>query len=123
MNKTSDIFKALGDPNRLKLMMALMREPELCACQLTELLHVSGATASKHMSQLVQAGLVQSRKEGRWVYYQLKKGPPPNLQIFNLLNLLLKSELENPNLTQKLQSITSINPQALCKIQRDRNCC
>ena len=73
MNNTLEILKALSDRNRLRVVVALMHMDELCACQIVELLHVSGATASRHMSLLIHAGIVESRKDGRWVYYGLSK--------------------------------------------------
>jgi DNA-binding transcriptional ArsR family regulator len=67
------IAKALGDPQRVRAMMAL-RDGALCLCQLIELLKLSPSTVSKHMTVLGQARLVESRKEGRWVYYRLAGG-------------------------------------------------
>jgi ArsR family transcriptional regulator, arsenate/arsenite/antimonite-responsive transcriptional repressor len=64
------ITKALGDTSRVRILMAL-REGELCVCQITELLNLSPSTVSKHMSILDHARLVESRKDGRWVYYRL----------------------------------------------------
>jgi ArsR family transcriptional regulator len=48
-----------------------MEHEELCACNIIELLQITGATASRHMDVLLRAGLVQSRKAGRWVHYRL----------------------------------------------------
>lgn len=67
------IAKALGDPQRVRALMAL-RDGELCLCQLIELLGLSPSTVSKHMAVLHQARLVESRKEGRWVHYRLPGG-------------------------------------------------
>ena len=64
------IAKALGDKQRVRALMSL-RNGELCLCQLIELLGLSPSTVSKHMAILNQAGLVESRKKGRWVYYRL----------------------------------------------------
>ncbi len=64
-----DNAKALADPSRVRVLCAL-RENELCVCQIVELLGLATSTVSKHMSILRQAGLVESRKEGRWVYYR-----------------------------------------------------
>ncbi len=61
--------KALADPSRVRVLCAL-RENELCVCQIVELLGLATSTVSKHMSILRQAGLVESRKDGRWVYYR-----------------------------------------------------
>ena len=44
---------------------------ELCACQITELFGLAPSTMSKHLSILYQAGLVDSRKEGRWIYFRV----------------------------------------------------
>lgn len=61
---------ALSDGHRLRLLFAV-RHGERCVCQLIELLGLSPSTVSKHLSILRDAGLLDSRKEGRWVYYRL----------------------------------------------------
>lgn len=63
------IIKALSDLNRLRVMWLLSYKDELCVCQITEILGIATPTVSKHMSILHNAGLVNSRKESRWVYY------------------------------------------------------
>ena len=73
-------LKALSDRNRLRVVAALMNTSELCACQISDLLGVSGATASRHMDLLIRAGLIDSRKSGRWVYYKLSPSFPPQLR-------------------------------------------
>ena len=71
-----NITKALADENRLRILMAL-QEGEICVCQITELMGLAMSTVSKHLSVLYQAGLVNARKEGRWMYYSLPgKGTP-----------------------------------------------
>lgn len=64
------VTKALSDAQRVRVLLSL-REGELCVCQITELLKLAPSTVSKHMSVLKQAGLVESRKDSRWVYYRL----------------------------------------------------
>lgn len=73
MNQLLEIMKALSDRNRLRVTAALMTQDELCACNIIELLGVTGATASRHMDVLLRAGLVESRKAGRWVHYKLNR--------------------------------------------------
>ncbi len=70
MNEILEIAKALADGNRLRALMAL-EAGELCVCQIIELLALAPSTVSKHMAILRQAGLVETRKEGRWMYYRL----------------------------------------------------
>ena len=62
--------KALADENRIRMLLALSGG-ELCVCRLTALFGLSPSTTSKHLSILYSAGLVNSRKEGRWMYYSL----------------------------------------------------
>ena len=69
------VTKALSDPNRVRILCAL-QDGELCVCQLTSLLQLAASTVSKHCSILHQANLVDSRKDGRWVYYRLPRTSP-----------------------------------------------
>ena len=68
------VFAALSDETRLRLLLAL-RHGERCVCQLIELAGLAPSTVSKHLSILRDAGLLDSRKEGRWVYYRLADAP------------------------------------------------
>jgi len=65
-----NIAKALSDENRVRALM-MLAQGELCVCQLIEMLGLAPSTASKHMSILRQARLVEARKQGRWMYYRL----------------------------------------------------
>lgn len=66
------VFKALGDPARVKLLSLITAsaEGELCACDLTEPVGLSQPTVSHHMKLLVEAGLVSREQRGRWAYYR-----------------------------------------------------
>lgn len=70
MREFMAITKALADASRVRILLAL-RRGELCVCQITELFGFAPSTMSKHLSILHQAGLIESRKEERWVYYRL----------------------------------------------------
>src|SRR5579864_6091600 len=70
MREFMAITKALSDPNRVRILLALKRG-ELCVCQITELFGFAPSTVSKHLSILHHAGLILSRKSERWVYYRL----------------------------------------------------
>jgi len=71
------ITGALADESRLRIVMFL-RKGDLCVCQIVALLRLAPSTISKHLAILEQAGLVESRKQERWVYYRLsnKKASP-----------------------------------------------
>ena len=74
MKQALRVFGALSDETRLRMLYAL-RHGELCVCQLIELMGLSPSTVSKHLSILRDAGLLDSRKEGRWVYYRTADNP------------------------------------------------
>ncbi|MDX2099424.1 MAG: metalloregulator ArsR/SmtB family transcription factor [Leptolyngbyaceae cyanobacterium bins.59] len=63
-------FHALSDPLRLKTI-ELLRDQELCVCDLCEALEVTQSKLSFHLKALKEAGLVRTRQEGRWIYYSL----------------------------------------------------
>ena len=121
MNKTLEILKALSDRNRLRVVAALMHIDELCACQVVELLQVTGATASRHLGLLIRTGIVESRKEGRWVYYRLVDSIDPRL--FQWLERELKTEAGLEADRQMIETIVACEPEELCRKQRGEACC
>jgi DNA-binding transcriptional ArsR family regulator len=117
-----EIIKALSDRNRLRIVAALSRHIELCACQITEVLQVTGATASRHLSVLQNAGLVTSRKDGRWVYYSLAR-PVGTEPVFQWLEKTFQTSEEIQADFQTLEKIIEITREDLCRKQRGDNCC
>jgi len=75
MPRFMNIAKALSEQNRVRILMFL-RDDELCLCQIIEMLSLTPSTVSKHMAILRDAGLVESRKEGRWHFYRLAGKAP-----------------------------------------------
>lgn len=72
MREIMDVLKALADENRVRALYAL-QGGELCVCQLIALLDLAPSTVSKHLTILRAARLVDSRKDGRWIYYRLSR--------------------------------------------------
>lgn len=64
------IFKALADENRLQVL-TLLQKGELCACHLLEELNITQPTLSHHMKLLCDSGIVNYRKEGKWMHYSI----------------------------------------------------
>lgn len=113
-----NITKALSDANRVRMLLAL-RDGELCACQLTELLGLAPSTMSKHLSILYQAQLVNSRKEGRWVYFSLP-GKEASSSIRTALEWVNSSLLDSEQAdadSKKLEAVLKIDPTELCRKQ------
>lgn len=91
-------FHALSDPLRLHIL-DLLREQELCVCDLCEKLGVIQPKLSFHLKTLKEAGLVSARKQGRWIYYSL------NIPQFVVLEQYLA----------EYRSIDTILPTRCCK--------
>lgn len=81
----SEIFKSMADPCRLKILM-LLREGELCVCEIMIGLDRPQSTTSHHLSILKDAGLIKERKDGRWSRYRLSEGAV--IEMLNLAKLM-----------------------------------
>lgn len=72
------LSKAFADPTRIRIVKVL-RETESCVCELCDALEISQSTLSTHLQVVRQAGIVDTRKEGTWVYYRINDGIAPLL--------------------------------------------
>jgi ArsR family transcriptional regulator len=71
VDRYTSVFKALAEPTRLRILRLLLdARVELCVCELVDSLEEPQYNISKHVNVLKAAGLLESRKDGRWVYYQ-----------------------------------------------------
>jgi ArsR family transcriptional regulator len=64
-------FKCLADETRLRILLLTQHESELCVCELTEALRLSQPKISRHLAQLRNCGLLETRRDGQWVFYRL----------------------------------------------------
>jgi len=109
MRVYADIFKALADETRLTIMALLLRHGELCVCDVMAVLQISQSKASRHLRYLKNAGLLDDRREGIWVYYMIASNPGEEpgrvLQsIDELVSSLLTDEIES-RLSEWLEKI------------------
>ena len=118
MREFMALTKALADENRIRVLLAL-RQGELCVCQITELFGLAASTVSKHLSILYQAGLLDSRKDGRWIYYSLPgKGSAPFVR--EAVQWVIRTLAEDPRTAEdgtRLKKILALDPAELCKRQ------
>jgi DNA-binding transcriptional ArsR family regulator len=118
MREFSAITKALADETRVRLLMALANG-ELCVCQLTELVKLAPSTVSKHMAILRQAGLVESRKDGRWIYYRQPEDRvlPAAGRALSWTRQALADDAQIANDQRTLKTILKTDPEVLCRRQ------
>lgn len=79
-------FKGLGDNTRLRLLN-LMSEQEICVCYLVEILALGQPKISRHLAYLRRAGMVEARREGKWMHYRIVM--PPNIGAAQVLRQTL----------------------------------
>ena len=70
------LFSLLSDPTRLRALMLIQAEGELCVCELTFALGESQPKVSRHLALMRDAGLVEARRDGTWMFYRLSPGLP-----------------------------------------------
>ncbi|MBL7646076.1 MAG: winged helix-turn-helix transcriptional regulator [Candidatus Hydrogenedentes bacterium] len=116
MRSIVNITKALADENRVRALGALQHQP-LCVCQIIELLGLAPSTVSKHLAILRQAGLVTSKKEGRWIYFQRADAPTEVVETLEWLYGQLARSTAHRDDQKKLRLILKQDPAILCQMQ------
>jgi Predicted transcriptional regulators len=84
---TRAVFKALSNEHRIRVLEAL-REGELCACELQVVLDAPQSTVASHLRELRDAGLVRTRRQGKWTYYRI--GDTAVLQVLDIAKALVE---------------------------------
>lgn len=94
-------FKCLADETRLKCMLLIEQEQELCVCELMVALEDSQPKISRHLALLRKCGLLQDRRQGQWVFYRID----PRLPQWCLDILLSTSEANSIMLQNNLDNL------------------
>ncbi len=71
-----EFYKQLADETRLRCLMLILAEGELCVCELTHALDLSQPKISRHLANLRQAGVLKDRRDGQWIHYCLHENLP-----------------------------------------------
>jgi len=106
LNANTKLFKALSDPNRLRILK-MLQSKSLCVCEITEVLKLATSTVSKHLSILRDAGFIIEDKDGKWVNYKIN--PKPSDQRISSVLSTLDFWISDDNLIisdkQKIQKV------------------
>ncbi len=103
MTEQAEVFKALADNTRLRILRLLVKAAcELCCCEITDSLRAPQYNVSKHLKILRQAGLIEGRQEGRWVYYSIPRKPD---QFRKRLHDAVRSMPDTPRLQKDAQNL------------------
>ena len=115
MQEFLNVTKALANENRVRVLLFL-RGGEPCVCAIIEMLGLAPSTASKHLAILQQACLIESRKEGRWVYYRLadQEGSTCALEAIQWLHRHLAKDPQVVEDARRLKTICKMDKYELC---------
>jgi len=105
------LFAALADPTRLRLLN-LMDGREVCVCYFVEILRQGQPKISRHLAYLRRAGIVEARREGKWMHYRIER--PDDMRAAAILDATLKSFESDRNMQADLARLG----KACCEPQR-----
>jgi len=78
MHELVQIGKILSDINRVKILGLLLREKELCVCEICDTLKLTQPLVSRHLKQMREANIVTTKQQGKWILYSLREHPMIN---------------------------------------------
>jgi DNA-binding transcriptional ArsR family regulator len=109
-------LKAAGDPTRTRILKLLEAGP-LCVCQVQAVLGLAPSTVSKHLAILKGAALVEDRKQGRWIRYQLAAGPAdePAAGVLALLRGAIDRDAAVVADRRRLREVRAVPLAELCR--------
>jgi len=112
--EADQFFKALGDLTRLRMLMLLSREGELCVCELTHALDEIQPKISRHLALLRELGVLLDRRQGQWIYYRLN----PDLSAWARAVLMATTDgvITRSPFEEDLQALTEMpnRPESDC---------
>ena len=107
------IFKALSDPNRLRILK-MLQVKDLCVCEITDILGLAPSTVSKHLSILREAGFIKEDKQGKWMNYMLNAKPkdPTLASVVSMMHLWFE---DTDEIRKDRKAVSIVDRMVLCK--------
>ncbi len=115
MPNSAELFKALADDTRLRILN-LLAQGELCVCDIMTVLGVGQSKVSRHLACLRHAGLVNDRRKGVWMHYSLAQ--PTGIVHRRIVEWLAEASSELPQATADLKALRAVHRA----IQRNGRC-
>jgi ArsR family transcriptional regulator len=101
MDEFIKVFKALGEPTRLRILK-ILAENEMCVCEIEKVLEMTQPRISQHLKVLKHAQLVHERKEGRWSYFSVNAAKIS--EVFDAFKGFMKESLKTtPNFGEEYE--------------------
>lgn len=114
LDKQSEIYKALSEPNRIRIIK-MLQEKSLCVCEITEILKLAASTVSKHLSVLKGAGLIIDEKDNKWINYKINPNPEDPGVISALFSVKLLME-DDEIIRKDREMIKTVDRELICGV-------
>jgi ArsR family transcriptional regulator len=109
----NELFSLLSDETRLRCLVLLQKEGELCVCEISQILGSIQPKISRHLALMRSSGLVTDKRKGQWVYYSLNQSLP------NWAKQILESALENLMKVEPykfdIKQMSTLKKENMCK--------
>ena len=111
INDYANLFKALSEPVRLRILNLILEEGEQCVCNIVATLGLPQSVISRHLAYLRNNKLVNTRREGVWIFYNLQNSHDFNRNVFALLKA---DNQRSPLLQQDLSRLRAVTRANCC---------
>lgn len=119
MEKVAQMYKALSEEIRLRIVMLLIHG-ELCVCELMEIFGESQSKISRHLAYLKHSGIVKSRRVGTWMHYSLNE--PLEGYVSSQIAFMRERLSEMPLFKEDLKRMEEVKKLNLCVSQNPSTC-
>ena len=112
MREIVKLFKALSDPNRIRILKMLEFRP-LCVCEITKVLQLATSTVSRHLSLLRDVDLIIDSKDGKWVNYELNRSTK-DLDVKEVLAIIGIRLNDDSAIASDLKNVKAVDRNVIC---------
>ncbi len=116
MRDISNLFKAVSDRTRLRVLWMLRVRP-MCVCEIRQVLQLAVSTVSKHLSILRDAGFIVDYKDGKWVNYR-RNDDPDAIRIHGILALVDKWMAQEPQAKKDCEQAGKADRIKICVVEK-----
>jgi ArsR family transcriptional regulator, arsenate/arsenite/antimonite-responsive transcriptional repressor len=113
MKEMVKIFKAVADPNRIRILK-MLQQKKMCVCELSAVLGITQPSVSRHLSMLRDAGLVRDERDSQWINYELC-GEKINKYAPVIMNHIRTWINKDPRISRDASMLKTLNREKLCK--------
>lgn len=111
----NELFSLLSDETRLRCLLLLQKEGELCVCEFSQIIGSIQPKISRHLALMRKSGLVSDERRGQWVYYSLNKSLPAWAK--GIIETTLENLLKEEPYRSDMKNVCSLKKENICNIK------